>query len=209
MPSLLTFDMGKVIDITGQRFGRLVAVELVDTPRGKEWLCNCDCGNTHTARSNHLRKGAIKSCKCLAHELTSARRSTHQMTGTPTYIAWGSMKTRCLNSNHKYWDLYGGRGIKLCKEWESFDQFFADMGERPDGLTIERIDVDGHYCPKNCCWATPKEQANNRRSSCFIEHDEKRQTMQQWSEELGIPQTTLWNRLNTLGWTVERALGKL
>lgn len=199
--------MGKLIDIAGQRFGRLIATRPVMLGTGhSKWLCVCDCGKLTEVRSNHLRTGAIQSCGCFQREATSAATSSHRMTRTPTYVAWQGMKARCQNARRKDWHLYGGRGIKVCERWEDFALFLEDMGERPPGMTLDRVDANGNYTPDNCRWATPSDQARNRRCNVVIEHQGQRRTMAEWCELKGIAQSTLWNRLNRLGWPVERAL---
>lgn len=126
---------------------------------------------------------------------------THGLSGTITHTVWKEIKTRCKNPKSKDWPLYGGRGIMVCKEWdESYVAFLFDMGERPSKLySIERLDVNGHYQPGNCIWATFVEQANNKRNSLFMEFEGKKQTIAQWSKETGIAPPTLYQRVS-LGW---------
>lgn len=126
---------------------------------------------------------------------------------TPEYRTWTSVKQRCYNPNHTEYHRYGARGIKVCKRWRSFDNFFADMGERPSkNYSIDRINNDKDYKPSNCRWATAKEQANNRRSNRLLTFNGKAQNMKQWATEIGIPYVTLYQRLSKQGWSVERAL---
>jgi hypothetical protein len=136
----------------------------------------------------------------------NAASATHGKTGTRTYDTWRSIKERCCNPNSKDWDNYGGRGIKICKEWSSsFADFLADMGERPDGMTIDRIDVDGHYNKENCRWASMSTQGNNRRTCVYVDFNGKSQSVADWSREVGLERKTLEYRIRS-GWEVERAL---
>ena len=127
------------------------------------------------------------------------------MVKTGTYVSWYGMKTRCFNKNYKDYKYYGGRGIKVCNSWMKFENFFEDMGERPEGKTLDRIDNNGNYCKENCYWATRKEQANNRRSNRYLTYKGKTQNVSEWAEELNINKNDISNRLN-LGWKIERIL---
>jgi hypothetical protein len=157
----------KVIDITGRRFGRLVALSLVRRRRGKRvsvyWRCRCDCGKTKTISGDSLRLGNTLSCGCLRNERTRAACCTHGYTGTTTYNIWINMIQRCADQTHKQWNDYGGRGIKVCRRWHKFENFLSDMGPRPLGLFLDRKDNDKGYWKHNCRWVTPKTSANNRR----------------------------------------------
>lgn len=163
-----------MIDIAGNRYGRLIAI----APAGKDrrraimWRCRCDCGNEAVICGTSLRNGHTRSCGCLHDELSAVRcaevgRSTRthgQSRRTPTYISWEGMHQRCAGSkgpeSARY---YADRGVTVCERWRSFENFLADMGERPDGKTLDRTDPYGNYEPSNCRWATPKEQRANRR----------------------------------------------
>jgi hypothetical protein len=164
-----------MIDLTEQKFGRLVALRRVEPLRKSNeawWECRCDCGGTKVTTSRYLRTGVTTSCGCFAREVTAIRNHRQQRHGeaanlTPEYMAWASMKTRCYNANSAKYRLYGGRGIQVCERWrESFEAFLADMGRRPSAEhSLDRYpDGDGNYEPGNVRWATDSEQNSNRRT---------------------------------------------
>lgn len=156
---------GHILDLTGQRFGYLVVAYQfgVDKKGRAEWRCKCDCGNICTVKSHNLRRGGTKSCGCYRRKNSAEMSRTHSMTRTPTYLTWVSMLQRCENPNATGYEYYGEIGIKVCEEWHSFENFIADMGERPKGRTLDRKNGFGHYEPGNCRWATKQEQAINKR----------------------------------------------
>lgn len=123
----------------------------------------------------------------------------------PTYTVWRTMRQRCLYKKHKSFDRYGGRGIRICKEWDSFELFFADMGAKPKGMTLGRIDNEGDYCKQNCRWETPLEQANNKSSNVFITFGGQTKTIAEWARSQNIRSDTLRFRLKS-GWDIEKAL---
>lgn len=153
-------------DLRRRRFTRLkVLASAGSTWDGHaQWSCVCDCGNEITVRSKNLLSGNTKSCGCLKLEGNNFRHG-HALTysASPTYRSWQKMRSRCNNPRNNRWEEYGGRGISVCRRWDVFENFLADMGERPEGTTLDRINVDGDYKPGNCRWATPKEQRENRR----------------------------------------------
>ena len=145
----------------GDRFGRLTAIVFVERKSSVQyWMFECDCGKKKIASVNNVKMGNTKSCGCLYNEEKNAIK--HGMEGTRTYKSWAMMKCRCLNKNYTQYKDYGGRGITICKEWLIFENFYRDMGKRPEGMSIDRIDNNGNYCKSNCKWSTPKEQNNNR-----------------------------------------------
>ena len=207
--------MGKLIDLAGQRFGRLVVLERVGTNKSGNvlWSCLCDCGNRIIARSDHLKDNHIQSCGCLQKEIASKscieNKTTHNMSKTKIYGAWGNMRKRCYNIKNKEYKNYGGRGINICDEWNNektglinFYNWSMANGYKED-LTIDRKDVNGNYEPSNCRWATYKEQANNKRNNHYITYKNETNTVTEWSEKLGIKRKTLdWRIAN--GWTTEK-----
>jgi hypothetical protein len=160
--------MPALVDITSERFGRLVVVDRAGSQSGHStWLCRCDCGRRKPILGESLRRGLTQSCGCLQREW--AAKGTHghtrNRTGTKTYRAWQSAKDRCFNPRCEDYPNYGGRGIRMCDRWRNdYAAFLADMGESPPGLTLDRIDNDGDYEPGNCRWATLLEQARNKRA---------------------------------------------
>lgn len=152
------------LDITGHLFGRLTATRFCRVEKEKAvWSFLCACGTEVEARANDVRSGNTKSCGCLNKERVLAAVTSHTSSYTSTYNIWRQMRQRCANKKHKSYAYYGGRGISVCPRWDNFNNFFADMGERPAGLTLERIDNRRGYGPDNCKWATWLEQAQNKR----------------------------------------------
>lgn len=187
-------------------FGRLTVTSKADKPR--HWVCLCACGNTSIVRADHLRAGITSSCGCAASEqiiLRNIASAKHRLCDTRTYKSWQSMRTRCLNKRSDQYPDYGARGITVCSRWESFEAFLEDMGERPDGHSIDRIDNDKGYEKSNCRWATMRDQENNKRNNVLLEFKGRNMTIAEWSRETGIRYHTIMQRHN-LNWPVERIL---
>jgi len=216
--------------LTGQRFERLAVIREIPTKepnpsrRQKYYLCKCDCGNEKEIRGYSLTSGAVRSCGCLQREaaakvgksginirhgacigMRSDNYDQNPLKGT--YESWHGMFPRCEDTNDAGYVNYGARGIKITDSWRDFSNFLKDMGLRPEGLSIERIDNDGNYEPENCRWATTKEQGRNKTNSRLITHGGMTKPISQWAEELNIKVSTLFNRFDR-GWTVERALSQ-
>ena len=167
--------MGKKKDLTGQPFGRLVVIREAGKTKDRHicWECECECGNIKIISGQSLRSKLTLSCGCLKAEKARIAHTTHGMYGTPEHVSWIGMLRRCRNKNDAAWEDYGGRGITVCPRWFKFEAFIEDMGERPKGLTIERIDNDLGYYKENCKWATRKEQSRNQRVRKTSETGEK------------------------------------
>jgi hypothetical protein len=167
--------------------------------------CRCECGNSLRVRSQDLREGNTRSCGCLQRERASEANTRHGKSHTSIHNIWMCMLARCENPKAEFYADYGGRGIKVCERWHLFENFYADVGEPPPGLTLERRDNNGDYEPGNCTWATRQQQANNRRSNKPIEFAGKVMNQIQWERELGLREGQIYDRLRR-GWSVERAL---
>lgn len=202
--------MGRIIDRTGSRYGRLTVIQASDPfvqPNGSVlagWLCKCDCGNIVSLRSNALSSGNTRSCGCLREELAGNLRRTHGMRRTTEYRIWLGMRNRCNNPRAKHYDRYGGRGIKICPEWDSFSVFLADMGSRPSkGHSLDRIDNDKGYEPSNCRWATQKQQCRNTMRNRTILYLGREVCIAEAVELSGISRSALRKRIRR-GWPEEQ-----
>lgn len=190
--------MGQFLNLTGQRFGALVAKEYLGFWRGNSWWrCLCDCGVSKVFTRSNLRSKSrpAGSCGCRRVSKCGKPVGQHGLTNHPTYHIWGHMINRCTNPKNSGWKNYGGRGITVCERWLSVQNFIADMGERPPGTTIDRINNDLGYSPDNCRWASPREQSRNSRRNRWLTFKGKTQCLQDWARELGINRTTLSHRL--------------
>lgn len=184
----------------GKKYNLLTPVELIgsDQRRRRLYRCICDCGNERIAVSSYLLNGTTKSCGCTLRQATIKRSTTHGKTKHPLYHVWMGMKTRCFNEKCGWYHRYGGRGITVCDDWKKDFQIFYEWamasGYR-EGLSLDRIDVNGNYEPNNCRWATIHEQQNNRRNNVHIEAYGRTLTVAEWAIELGISKETIYTRL--------------
>lgn len=201
------------LNLSGQRFGRLLVLgEGSQRNTIRMWNCLCDCGSRTLAQQGNLRNGHTLSCGCMRSEMTIARHTTHghYIKGKPTGTrkTWGEIFQRCNNKNNHAYKWYGGRGIKVCDRWYSFENFVSDMGIRPEGFSLDRVNSDGNYEPGNCRWATAKEQAQNtRQSKRWLIHGVEYKSGQQAADATGIKRATIqWRvRNGVAGYSTRRA----
>lgn len=207
-------------DITGERFGRLVATKRLQsgTNGGARWLCLCDCGSETSTYLSNLASGRTASCGCYNNECRSERKRVHGATGSRMeqgkrrasllYGVWSSMRGRCNNPTDSSYERYGGRGIAVCLAWDDFRVFeeWALTSGYSHSLSIDRIDNDGPYSPDNCRWATAKTQCRNRRVTPRMTYRGKTASVAEFAEEYGIPYDTLRQRVGRYGWSAERAI---
>lgn len=201
----------KLIDLSGKRFGRL-SVKSLHPERSKgngaRFICQCDCGTEKVVLGSHLRRGQVVSCGCRKTEALSESRITHGMSGTGAWHSWRDMMKRCYAKKSCHYRHYGGRGIVVCKEWHSFEGFHAAMGDRPDGMSIERHEVEGNYEPGNCSWIPISDQGNNKRNSIFVEVGGEKMCLSLACKRLGLSYSRTRDRIKTLGWSIEKALAE-
>ena len=211
--------MGKYILIHGIRvakdfvprsFGRLATLgPAFMVGRRSFVVCLCSCGSVLITQTNALKQHT-QSCGCLRSEITTKRNTAHGKSKTAEYQAWKNMKKRCLNPNATQYKDWGGRGIKICDRWlgeSGFSNFLADMGNKPsEKHSIDRINVDGNYCPENCRWATAKHQANNTRRNRMLSAFGRVQTLSEWAAETGVAEHCVRLRIDRYNWSTEKAL---
>ena len=209
-------DMGKQIEnLTGQKFNRLTVVKRVENDKYNHimYLCKCDCGNTKIVRGSHLKAGFIQSCGCLNIEKIIERSVKHKKCYSRLYHIWTGMRSRCYKQYDNRYKNYGGRGITVCDEWKEFQPFYNwamdngyDEKAKRGEYMIDRIDVNGNYCPENCRWSNAFEQANNTTKTIHIEYNGKNYTLSELSKMVNISRQTLWSRLYVCKWSIEKTL---
>jgi hypothetical protein len=201
--------MSKLIDRTGQRFGRITVLELAGKDKSGliMWECRCDCGALTIVRASDLVSGNTSSCGCLSREISQTVSLKHGKSNTRLFWIWCHIKQRCFDLNDKNYSRYGGRGISVCPEWLSFQPFYdwAIENGYNEKLTIDRIDNDGSYQPSNCRWATMQEQRRNTDHLHYLTFQSKTAIIKDWAESVGLKPTTLLMRIR-LGWPIEKAL---
>ena len=190
--------MTALIDLTGQRFGKWFVLKRMQNSKQDKamWLCRCDCGQEKTVLSSNLRGGYSKSCRSCQ---ISYRNTTHGQTGTRLYNVWTGIIARCENPNGEFYYCYGGRGIKVCKEWRNdFSTFYkwAIANGYEKGLSIDRINNDGNYEPSNCRFVTMAIQSRNNRHNRPVKIGNETKPISEWAEQSGINYTTIWRRIN-------------
>ena len=197
--------MSEFIDITGNKYNMLTALELRRNSNGAiVWLCKCDCGNETFVRASNLKSGAVKSCGCLRKP-----KQKHGMSNSKLYRVWNGMKNRCYCKNTKSYKDYGARGIDVCDEWKNSAESFISWAIKngySDEMTIERIDNGKGYSPDNCKWISKGEQTKNRRNCRTYTYNGKTHVLSEWCKELNVDYKMIHNRINKLHWTFEKAI---
>lgn len=211
--------MRKLLDLTGQIFGRLTVTERTVSGTKAKWQCNCSCGNVTIVSQSHLRNGHTKSCGCWEEESRHNHRKTHgyshhrtkdgrKVPSIPEYSVWCGMRARCRDVKNSHYKYYGGKGIKVCDRWEgSFLNFLNDMGRRPPRHLIDRIDSNGNYEPSNCRWVSAQLSVENRNNVVWLTYMGRTQTISAWGRELKVPASRLRYRYRA-GHTIEDILFK-
>lgn len=202
-------------NLIGLKFNKLTVIEFFKRENNRTyWLCKCECGNIIKIRADSLKSGKVFSCGCYAKKIHSnlckklgESRKIHGLTNTRLHKIWCNIKSRCNNKNNKAYKNYGARNIKVCDEWLNFENFYnwAINNGYEEGLTIDRIDVNGNYEPDNCRWATKEEQSNNRRNNHIITYNNETHTLSEWAKNLNINYKCLYKRIIVRKWSIKKA----
>lgn len=196
------------IDLTGKQFGNLTVIEYLGRKHhASYWKCRCECGNEVNCYYGNLIRGTSTSCGCLRSYYAKQSRNCHGESRSRLYREWAAMRNRCYNKNSHDYNRYGGRGIIVCDEWQEYWPFreWAHKSGYDDSLSLDRKDVNGNYCPENCCWITMAEQQSNKRTNVYIEYNGTKKTVAQWAKELGMRKESISYRIKA-GWTPEECL---
>lgn len=187
--------------VVGMKLRKMTCIIPYAEKRGNNWfgIWECDCGIIKLLRNSTLDTGNVVSCGCILHKREGESHSS-------TYNSWKAMRARCTKEKHPAYHNYGGRGISICKEWDSYEVFKHDMGLRPEGTELDRIDVNGNYNKDNCRWISRKENSQNRRDSCTLTFEGHTAHVSYWAEKFGLKEDTLYNRIARRKWTIEKAL---
>jgi hypothetical protein len=198
----------KFKDLTGLRYGRLLVIRQM--PRNSKfirWECLCDCGNYTYPITSQLNSNNCRSCGCLQKDKAKEHNTRHGMTNTSEFGIWYTMKRRCNDPKVKNYNIYGGRGIKVCNRWmECFENFYEDMGPRPsEEHSIERLDTNGNYCPENCIWGTEEIQSRNRRNNVKVTINGVTKLMIDWAKDYGVDESLVRSR-RAKGWSLNETI---
>lgn len=206
--------MRKAVDSVGERFGKLLVLSVFVRDQESYGVCKCDCGNETTVLIASLRCGKTNSCRCIHKAMLRKRSTSHGHTKqdktTPTYRTWAAMISRCHCPTATKFSTYGGAGIFVCERWRlSFADFLADMGDRPPGKTIDRIDNSKGYFLENCRWLTPKQQSRNQNKNIVIEYNGFKKSLPEWCEDFNLPYRKVYYRYKRCGLPFEEVLKRL
>lgn len=204
------------VNITGKKFGRLTVLKEVEpimrpVGRSRRYLCKCECGNTKICLQYRLRNGGVKSCGCLVGTIVTENRLKHghsQNGGSRTYKTWSGMIQRCMNPDNDGFEYYGKRGITVCESWLEFKNFLDDMGARPKGTSLDRIDNSKGYSPDNCKWSTHKEQMNNTRSTLTVLIGKTQISIKRYSEAIGMAHSKFYRLHKTRGLSIREIMAQ-
>lgn len=199
-------------NLIGKRFSYLTVIDVAGINKNgkRNWVCKCDCGNVVTKVGSSLISGNTKSCGCKKNSMVSQQKTKHKHYGEKIYIIWIAMKGRCYNKKNISYKDYGERGIQVCDEWKNDFMAFYEWANKNgyiEGLSIDRVDFNGNYCPDNCRWVSKEFQQSNKRNNKYITYQGKTMTIPQWSRYLGVPYERLRGRLDR-GWSIEDAFFK-
>lgn len=192
-------------NLTGKRFGSLVALHRIESAKRTTWLVVCDCGTQKEIRVDAMTRWTTVSCGCVGERQLAEYRNKHGMHLTSTYSSWHSMRSRCESQKCKSYPRYGGDGIKVCDRWKDFAAFLEDMGPAPEGYSIDRIKGHLGYEPGNCRWATAAQQARNKRTNINLSWRGETMCLTDWAARLDVNVHTLYARVVRSGWPLDRA----